>query len=236
MSIGQSIGLLVFLCLVMLVIPFGRYIRALVRYIVHREPLVIEEFYCHVKIPEESTVTTIGTVYNEKGGIMLKGHILILTWKVRGAWRVDLEPVGRDLRGNAAKVVLDPSICRFSLKAYGIFAHPVSAEIEIPQSRLFQMMNYEIALSALAEKPIPLLISHSYNADEFDLSRMARSEISTKGMELEYRLFPKIKEPEHNNWLVEGGNAWKSMNRYIERNRILNSYNFSTKKYPNRLS
>jgi len=49
---------------------------------------------------------------------ILEGGVLILSWNVVGAYQIDIEPVGSNLKGNTAVITAKKSACKFILVAH----------------------------------------------------------------------------------------------------------------------
>ena len=49
---------------------------------------------------------------------VLEGGVIILSWNVVGAYQIDIEPVGSNLKGNTAVITAKKSACKFILVAH----------------------------------------------------------------------------------------------------------------------
>ena len=61
----------------------------------------------------------------------VEGSTAVLCWEVQGAYRIDVLPIGRRLKGDAAEIVIKPGIDTFVLTAYGL-SGKVQATLTLP--------------------------------------------------------------------------------------------------------
>ena len=66
---------------------------------------------------------------------LIEGTRILFRWKVAGARRVDLIPVGHDLRGDSANAIIQSCHTRYVLRVYGFFGKVEEAVIEFPNTR-----------------------------------------------------------------------------------------------------
>lgn len=228
LTIPQAVGIFALLCFVLGSIPYGRYIKALLRYVVYRDPLVIERFSYHF-LPSHQEIEREPT----RPEFILKGSALMLSWKVTGAWKVDLEPVGHDLRGNAVTLVHGTRDQRFVLKAYGIFQKPVTRELQIPESVSYIMAKPDISRTRVAVADIPSVRSMPFTRLTGGVARLVRSCFATSELETANHRLQSITGPIHPDRIVSGGRERQSLYGRIDSKRILKGYTFSTRRYPN---
>jgi hypothetical protein len=81
------------------------------------------------------------------GGYLLQGGKLLLTWKVSGAYRVDIKGVGNNLKGNAAWIIVDRKKTKYTLIAHTLKGKRKAridlAELEIYDITTTQFTNNE---------------------------------------------------------------------------------------------
>lgn len=75
---------------------------------------------------------------------IVSGSKAVLYWKVKGVSRIDLTPLGRDIRGNAAEVVITPLNREFTLTVYGL-SGKVSSTISIPAENIKTLENHKVS-------------------------------------------------------------------------------------------
>lgn len=223
LSMKQGLGLLGLVALIMLSIPYGRIIFAFVRQIVYRKPLIIETFQYHFFSKDSGKeIVNITELHPD---YLIDGSVLMLSWQVSGAWRVDVEPIGRDLRGNAASFIFTGDCLQFSLKAYGFFRPPEVCVLQIPLSSAYVLDKKQISTSKIASEPLPGILSLAFT----------RSSPSTMSLNSNTRIL----QPGLTNMRAEkpytGTPKQRSFYRFLDKKKILQSYSFSTKKYPNTL-
>lgn len=68
----------------------------------------------------------------------IEGTALVLRWDVEGAYRIDVQPIGRRLKGNAAEIVITSGLDTFILTAYGL-SGKVQVVRTLPQSAIKQL-------------------------------------------------------------------------------------------------
>ena len=69
---------------------------------------------------------------------IIQGGEILITWHVTGAWRVDIDGIGKNLKGNAARVVVNRSKPRYTLTAYTLRGK-LRAVLQLPADRIFDV-------------------------------------------------------------------------------------------------
>ena len=82
----------------------------------------------------------------------VEGTAAVLQWEVTGAYRIDLLPVGRWRKGNAAEIVVDARQRVFVLTAYGLFGR-AQARLELPAGAVRHLELAALSRSTLAAAP-----------------------------------------------------------------------------------
>ena len=146
--------------LVMAALPFARQIHAFIRYIFGERSPVIHAFsYSFSGFPTPGKTHSNRSVHDVKSDVFLEGTRLHLHWKVSGARKIDLVPVGRDLRGDTATVVIDPKLSRFNLKAYGFFGLMAESVLDIPKDSFRCIRNRPLTEDTHLFREFPLVSS-----------------------------------------------------------------------------
>jgi hypothetical protein len=134
MTVKEVFLILASVSFVMAAIPFLRQIRVFIRYILGERCPVIHEFsYSFSGNPILGNTQSRRSARDVKSDIFLIGTRLHLHWKVSGARKIDLDPVGRDLKGDTATMVIDSTHRCFKLKAYGFFGSMAESMLDIPK-------------------------------------------------------------------------------------------------------
>jgi len=85
----------------------------------------------------------------------VEGSTAALCWEVQGAYRIDVLPIGRRLKGDAAEIVIKPGIDTFVLTAYGL-SGKVQATLTMPTTLVKQLkvapLGRGVAASAVPKK------------------------------------------------------------------------------------
>ena len=112
-----GIGLL--LALILAIIPYFGLIKTYLRIKFSNQTPEIVEFSWRL-IPDQLVGKTFDSslYFSSQGATMLyEGMVILLTWKVIGAYSVDLEPLGTGLKGNSVYVVIKRGNNQFTLVA-----------------------------------------------------------------------------------------------------------------------
>jgi len=100
--------------------------------------------------------------------------------------------------------------------------------LEIPLSSAYRLEKKEINRAPLAVEPLPLVSSLPF-------SRMQSTGVAYTISDIVNRdLTPQVSEIDPTR-LITGKKGQKALYGWMERSKILRSYTFSTKKYPNTL-
>ena len=122
--------------IIMAVIPFARQILAFFLSVFGTRDPEIHDFRYSLS----------GYFTNDgKEDLFVEGTRIHFHWKVSNVRRVDLEPVGRRLRGISASSVIDSKKRLYTLRAYGFFGKMRESVIEIPKDRFRRISNTELS-------------------------------------------------------------------------------------------
>ena len=233
LTTAQAMTLLGLLALIMLLIPFGSIIYSFIHFVVFPKPLQIHSFRYHF-VEQLSNPNNTGSK-DISPDFIVKGSVLLISWQVTGAWRIDIEPIGRNLKGNAAYIVFDPNCLQFTLKAHRFFSPVKVAVLNIPQSSSYILENTRIASFPIASKPLVSPQNISFiksisNALTFTLTRLLNHSLIVKSKKIQPDVgsIAAIKE-------FTGTTPQKSFYRRLDEQKIIQFYSFSTQKYPNTL-
>ena len=69
---------------------------------------------------------------------IVQGGEILITWHVTGAWRVDIDGIGKNLKGNAARVIVNRSKPNYTLTAYTLKGK-LRAVLQLPADRIFDV-------------------------------------------------------------------------------------------------
>lgn len=234
LTTAQAMTLLGFFALVMLLIPFGSIIYAFIQYVIFPKPLQIHSFRYHF-------VESLSDLENPDSkdaspDFIVKGSVLLISWEVTGAWRIDIEPIGRNLKGNAASIIFDPNCLQFTLKAHRFFSPAQVAVLNIPQSSCYRLENVRISDFSIASAPLVSPQNISFiksisNTLAFTLTRLLNKKLIVKSKKIQPDVgsIGTLKE-------FTGTATQKKFYRMLHEQKVMRFYSFSTQKYPNTLN
>lgn len=230
----QTITFLGLLALVMFLIPYGNTIYAFIQYVIFPKPLEIHSFRYHFVDHVSDPINSERELASPD--FIVKGSVLLISWKVTGAWRVDIEPIGQNLKGNAAYITFNPNCLQFTLKAHRFFSPIQVAVLNIPQSSGYRLENAKIASFHVPSKPAHSPKNNSFSKSILDtltltISRILNQKLVTKQANIHPNVgsISSIKE-------FTGTAGQKNIYRKLDEQKVIRSYTFSTKKYPNTLN
>lgn len=154
LSMGEAISLFVLVALFMLAIPyvgkFWRYVRILFEdeelEIVAFEHRIIPD----VKVYEDQEETLY---YMTKTSPLVEGGKILLVWEVKGAGRIDISGIGKNLKGDTATIILHEKNRDFILTAYASFGfRKISKKLSLEPVQRIEVETAEIS----AMKPVYL--------------------------------------------------------------------------------
>lgn len=116
----QACGFFVLAAIILALIPFMGFILSYLRIKFSNQKLEIVDFSWRLipdKLFEKSDERSL--YFSSVGATVLyEGMVVLLTWKVIGAYRIDVKPLGSRLKGNSARVVIKKGDNLFTLVAY----------------------------------------------------------------------------------------------------------------------
>jgi hypothetical protein len=75
---------------------------------------------------------------------IIQGGEILITWHVTGAWRVDIDGIGKNLKGNAAKVIVNRNKSIYTLTAHTLKGK-LRAVLQLPADRIFDVKTTSFA-------------------------------------------------------------------------------------------
>jgi hypothetical protein len=228
----QGILILAIVALILAIIPYYKKIYLLTKYLFHKEILSIEHFDCHISASVQQSLTSRNSDDRYPDPFIFIGSTFMLSWKVNGAWRVDLDPVGSDLKGNAVELVLRPGMQHFTLTAYGFFQPPITRMLELPEFVIYRLDKTNIATDKIAERSFPKLINHYFTQIDARNLSFAHAKYFTRTIE------PKTRQPEASishvdtKSVMDGTGSRMIIQQWLSKRRILTRLNYSTLRYP----
>jgi hypothetical protein len=102
--------------------------------------------------------------------IIYEGMIILINWQVIGAYRIDIKPLGKNLKGNAAKVVLSSEKCHYTLIAHTLKGK-LKKELTIDSIKILKLKTFNISKELLYGQSNHILktkelVNNNYNSFE----------------------------------------------------------------------
>lgn len=116
----QTWGLFILIAGIMAFIPYAGYFFKALKIKFSNEKTEIVDFSWRL-IPDLKLGSILDKQYyitNSENPFLYEGMVVLICWRVTGAYRIDVEPLGRDLKGNNARVVIKKGMNRYVLIAH----------------------------------------------------------------------------------------------------------------------
>jgi len=158
--------------LIMFLIPFMDQITSIFWIIISNKKAEIVDFSWRL-IPDlnigeraEKKFYLLKTEYP----IIYEGMIILINWQVIGAYRIDIKPLGKNLKGNAAKVVLSSEKCHYTLIAHTLKGK-LKKELTIDSIKILKLKTFNISKELLYGQSNHILktkelVNNNYNSFE----------------------------------------------------------------------
>ena len=141
-SLGLVEGIFLFtgICVALALVPYYRLLLKLFRFWWKKEKGEIVAFEYDVSVDHKLTDANGYSFYllPEQQGFLLNGGKLLLTWNVRGAYRVDIDGVGKDLKGNGAWIIVDRRKTNFKLTIHTLKGKK-SQMLQLPAGKIIDV-------------------------------------------------------------------------------------------------
>ncbi|MBM3164733.1 MAG: hypothetical protein FJZ80_04655 [Bacteroidetes bacterium] len=181
--------------------------------------------------------------YLQSGGkqFILEGGAIILSWHVTGAYQIDLEPVGADLKGNAAVVTAKKAHNRFVLIAHTLEGK-LTQELFLEPTlfRTIDTFNLSQELHFKQKKfhrKTRVLSKSSWMQGKYQRGKMqALPQVTTERLNSNLARYYFSKLRRRLRFLPPNGEAKSKINRYISNNKIVNTLRSSNANYNNALN
>jgi hypothetical protein len=135
---------------IMFLIPFMDQLKSIFWIIISNKKAEIVDFSWRL-IPDSK----IGEIAEKKFyllkseyPIIYEGMIILINWQVIGAYRIDIKPLGENLKGNAAKVVLSSEKYHYTLIAHTLKGK-LKKELTIDSIKILKLKTFNISKELL---------------------------------------------------------------------------------------
>ena len=129
----EGISLFGSVAFILFIMPFFPLLKNILKVIFSSEKAEIKSF--NYSISNDHFLTKIDGkeyyLHPTKPGFVLNGGKIILNWKVTGAYRVDLIPIQKKIKGNSAQVIVSKDTTIFQLTAFTLRGR-LRAELKLP--------------------------------------------------------------------------------------------------------
>lgn len=222
-SLREGILYFFLLSLVLAIMPYTSVIMLFLRHIVHSKELKILHFEYSVAPQQYIGKDKEGRdIYIEVKGrdILINGTRMFLVWQVEGAYRIDLHPIKKNIKGNATVLLIDRTRTEFTLEAYGFGGKRIRAHIQLPIDHIYNLDVSEISSYHHLVRHVPAI--HTTPISEKLITNEA---------------FTKTGAGKLKNWTrgtllkVLTGKKKTELNKALEHTTFLKGYSFSTAKY-----
>jgi len=236
-EMGKTEGLkyLLIVASILTLIPYTEIISKFFKQIVLRKKLEIQYF-------EYSVEQNIFAGKDDKGNqiyldlpnddIFICDTKLKLYWKVEGAYRIDLDPIGVKLKGNAAEVLINPNVTKYTLTAHGFWGKKLTAEVNIPVDKIYFLDT--TPFSKYTNKIIrtaPKVSVMSTTEANIIVQQYTQGKLLKMNDWLRTHLLKPANSKIVTDKLIHANMNRKKLYKNLDDSRLMKSYTFSTKKY-----
>lgn len=236
-EMGTSEGLKYFLIIasILALIPYTEIITKYLRQIVLRKKFEIHFF-------EYSVEQNIYAGKDENGNdiyldlpnddIFINGTKLKLYWKVEGAYRIDLDPIGVKLKGNATEVLINHNVTKYTLTAYGFWGKQLTAEINIPVDKIYILDTTPFSeYSNKIIRTAPKVSVMPTTEANIIVQQYTQGKLFKMNDWLRTHLLKPTNSKIVTDKLIHANINRKKLYKNLDDSRLMKSYTFSTKKY-----
>ncbi len=236
-EMGTAEGMKYFLIIasILALIPYTEIIIKYLRQIVLRKKFEIHFF-------EYSVEQNIYAGKDENGNdiyldlpnddIFISGTKLKIYWKVDGAYRIDINPVGVKLKGNAAEVLIDPNVTKYTLTAHGFWGKKLTAEINIPVDKIYIIDTTPISeYSNNIIRTAPKVSVMPTTEANIIVQKYTQGKLFKMNDWLRTHLLKPANSKIVTDKLIHANMNRKKLYKNLDDSRLMKSYTFSTKKY-----
>lgn len=209
------------LCLILVLTPYFSILYSFIKKIICWRKLKIYHFnYSFSKFDEKKFSTNQNFAINNDEFIV-EGSKIFLFWKVKGALWIKLVPHIGKVKGNAAELIITRNNRKLILEAKGIFSKK-QIEIEIP---IHKIKTLETKVLSKTQVKSEIKNKYSFNSKYYRTRIFSINYLNyiTSNINLKFNR-------NHISSSVSLNSFTKS-NLYFDKQKIVTSFTFSTKKY-----
>jgi len=147
---------------------FGIIFKAIKVLLVNEKPTIIDfswRLIPDAKIARSDTGKDYYISGND-GVILYEGMVVLLNWNVKGAFRVDLLPIGKNLTGNTTKIIIRSTQTKFLLVAY-TWTGKLTRELVINKGEILKINTFNISRETNFEQPATSLETSNLSESQY---------------------------------------------------------------------
>lgn len=227
----EGIKYFILLCLALAITPYYKFIIKYVKLFILREELKILSF-------KYSTTPLHYLIENEDNpevknneNVLINKTLLNFTWEVKGALKLELLPISKKINGNACSIIIDSTIKKYTLVAYGIMGSKVEAVIDFSDEVFYTIQTNPISTNQKVFRNAPIINSEPYHKSLVLNYKQTKSMLNNLIYWNRNNLNKVHTIAIETDFIVHTNSRKKQLNKQIENNKIMKSYTFSTKKY-----
>ena len=172
---------------------------------------------------------------------VLEGGVIILSWHVVGAYQIDIEPVGTNLKGNTAVITAKKSACTFVLVAHtpkgklrSVLEIDASLFRELKTFNLSKDLHYKQASQVLHTAP---LTKSTWMHGKYKPGKMAAlPKINTNALNSKVSRYNYLKMWERLHFLNPNKISKAKLKLYLSKQKVIKTYTFHPNKYNEAIS
>ncbi len=133
LDLTEGISLFASVAFILIIMPYIPLLKNILKVILNSEKAEIKSF--NFSISTDHFLTKIDEkeyyLHPSKPGFVINGGKTILNWEVSGAYRIDLNPIQKKIKGNTAQIIISKGNNNFELIAYTLKGR-LRAELILP--------------------------------------------------------------------------------------------------------
>ncbi len=231
----ESVELVIYftlLSLILAVFPFSEIIIKNLKNFV--SPTELEILYFNYQTRKiENLIEISGELIMPQSShnVLLNGSTIHFIWKVKGALKIDLLPIGENLKGNASSDIINNNNKKYTLVAHGFNGKKIESVIDLSQEIFYSIKTNPLASNQKIIRTTPKIGSTKFsnsNALNYKLTGTKSHKLISW---LRTNLLDIKTTPINAAYFVKKGSKKTRLTNSISSGKILKSYTFSTKKY-----
>lgn len=234
LSLYEGLSYFILVILILLLIPYSKIISEFFKYLVFQRKLRIVYFdYSYsskICIGKDRLGREIYISKNDSD-FMIAGSKISFIWKVEGAYRVDLIPLGKNLSGNTANSLIDSSNLEYTLEVYGFFGKKMISTINIPAEKIRYLDTAPISSYQHLVRKSPLLHHFRLTKSKVQNVPLSKTDFHSNSVWSHLNTAGSFDNVRFSDSIIVPNASRKMLYHAIDRSTLLKKYTFSTSKY-----